>query len=115
MVKTRWQIHRENRIEQTEGDGFTDDDDNVRLADHYQESYGNENNGETIRSLEKDHERLRIEQRFLDINIQIGELTSIAKALTEKISNSKEGNNQGVINSETSTRSDSLPFVDSER
>ena len=36
---------------------------------------------------------------------QIGELTSIVKDLTEKTSNSKKGNNQDVLNSETLTSS----------
>ena len=65
------------------------------------------NDGETMRSQEKDHERLRMEQKFLDMNRQIGKLTTIVKALTDKISNSKEGNNQDVLNSDTSTHSDS--------
>ena len=60
-----------------------------------------------MRSQKKDHERLRMEQKFLDMNRQIGKLTTIVKALTEKISNSKEGNNQDVLNSDTSTHSDS--------
>ena len=45
-------------------------------------------------------------------NRQIVELTSIVKALTEKISNSKEGNNQDVLNTEASTRSDIYFFAD---
>ena len=76
MVNTRAQVHRENQIEQSEVDGFTDDDDNVSVGDHYQESYFNENAGEAMRSLERDHERLRIQQIFLDMNRQIGELTN---------------------------------------
>ena len=35
MVNTRSQIHRENRIEQSGEDEFTDDDDNITVADHY--------------------------------------------------------------------------------
>ena len=61
-----------------------------------------------MRSLERDYERLKIEQRFIDMNRQIGELTSIVKALTEKILNSKEGNNQDVLNTDASYRSDSV-------
>ena len=61
-----------------------------------------------MKSMERDHEGLRIEQRFLDMNRQIGELTRIVKALTEKMSNTKEGKNQDVLNSETSTRSDRI-------
>ena len=106
MVNTRSQVLRETRIEQSEEDIFTDDDDNVSVADHYRESYFGENDGEAIRSQERDHERLRIEQRFIDMNWEIGELTSIVKALAKKISNGKEGNNQDVLNPETSSRSD---------
>ena len=39
------------------------------------------------------------------MNRHIGELTRIVRALTEKISTSKEGNHHDVLNSETSTRS----------
>ena len=75
MVNTRSQVHRENRIEQSEADRLTDDDDddNVSVSDHYEESYFNENDGETMRSLERDHERLRIEQRFLDMNWRVNQ------------------------------------------
>ena len=58
--------------------------------------------------MERDHEMLRIEQKFIDMNRQIRELTSTVRALTEKITTSKEGNHQDVLNSETSTRSDSV-------
>ena len=53
--------------------------------------------------MDRDHERLRLEQRFIDMNRQIGALTSIMRALTEKISTGKEGNHQDVLKSETST------------
>ena len=85
MVDTRSQILRENRVEQSEDDRFPDNDDNVSVADHYRESNFGENDEETMRSSERDHERLRIEQRFIDMNRQIGEMTSIVRALTEKI------------------------------
>ena len=109
MVNTRSQVLRENRVEQSEDDRFSDNDDNVSVADHYLESYLVENDEETMRSSERDRERLRIEQRSIDMNRQNGELTSIVRALTEKISTSKEGNHQDVLNAETSTRSDTNP------
>ena len=62
MVNTRSQALREKRIEQSEENRFTDDDDKVSVADHYRESYFNENDGETMRTLERDHERLKIVQ-----------------------------------------------------
>ena len=49
MVNTRSQVLRENKIEHSEKDRFTDDDDNVSVADHYRESYFGENDGETMR------------------------------------------------------------------
>ena len=85
MVDTKSQVLRENRVEQSEDDRFSDNDDNVSVADHYQKIYFGENGEETMRSMERDHERLRIEQRFIDMNRQTGELTSIVRALTEKI------------------------------
>ena len=71
MVKTRSEVIRENRIEQLEEDRFTEDDDNVSVAAHYRESYFHENDGETMRSPERNHERLRTEQRrpkYWDVN-----------------------------------------------
>ena len=35
MVNSRSQFLRENRIEQSEEDRFTDDDDNVSVPGHY--------------------------------------------------------------------------------
>ena len=104
-MNTRSQVLRENRVEQSEDDRFFDNDDNVSVADPYRESYFGEND-ETMRSMERAHERLRIEQRFINKNRQIGELTSFVRALTEIISTSKEGNHQDVLYSETSTGSD---------
>ena len=59
-----------------------------------------------MREIERDHENHRFEQRFLEMNRQIGELTSIVRALTGRLSNGREENNRDVLNSETSARSD---------
>ena len=66
MVNTRSQVNRESRSEQAEVDRFAGDDANSSVADHYSRSYTHENDGKTMRSLEREHERLRIEQRFLE-------------------------------------------------
>ena len=47
------------------------------MADHYPGSYFNDQNDESLRQQERDHERYRIEQRFMGMNRQIGELTSM--------------------------------------
>ena len=106
MVKTRSRFNRENRIEQSGVDRYSDDDDNMSVADHYAENiFGNEGENDTI-AMERDHEKHKIEQRFIEMNRQIEELTSIVRALTDKITNSREENGRDVLNSETSTRSD---------
>ena len=105
MVTTRSQSNRDNRIERTEMDTFSDDDDNISVADLYSRNL-QENNEEAMHSQERYHERHRIKPKFLDMNRQIGELTSMVRARTEKISNGREENGQNVRNIEMSLRSD---------
>ena len=106
MVNARSQVLSENRLEQSEDDQMSDNDDNVSVADQYRESYFDENDEGTMTSMERDHERLRIEQRFVNINRQLGELTSIVRAFTKKISNNIEGHTTNASNTGTSLRSD---------
>ena len=108
MVNTRSGYNRENRIEQSGIDRNFDEDDNMSVADHYTEDHFNNDIESDVRSIERDHEKHRIEQRFLEMNRQIGELTSIVRALTDKLANSREENDRDVLNLEASTRSDSF-------
>ena len=56
---------------------------------------------------ERDHGRVRIEQRFNDLNRQIGELTTLVLTLTETLySGNREGNGSDVQRSETAGHSD---------
>ena len=107
MVNTKSQMLRENTVEQTGDDEYSDNEDNISVADHYSGSYFNDCSDEAMRSQERDHERSRIEQRFLDMNRQIGELTSMVRALTEKVTNSREENDPNVRNFRTLVHSDS--------
>ena len=59
-------------MEQKERDRFADDDDNMSVADHYSGSHFHESNEETMRSLEREYEKYRIEERFSEMNNQIG-------------------------------------------
>ena len=106
MVNTRSQILRENRVEQTGEDVYSDTEDNISVADHYSGSYFNDHDDEAVRSQERDHERSRIEQRFMEMNKQIGELTSMVRALTEKVANSREESDPNVRNFRTLPHSD---------
>ena len=111
MVTSRLQSNRENRIEQTERDTFSDGESNGSLPDfhsntHFTEDYGTINTNE-----EREHEEARIEQRFFDMNRHIGKLTSMVKALTEKMANSREENYQNIQIVGTSRRSDNIAFT----
>ena len=105
MVKTRSRFNKENRIEQSGTSRYSDDDD-MSVADHFGENILENETEIDMREIERDHENHRFEQRFLEMNRQIGELSSIVKALTDRLSNSREENNRDVLNSETSARSD---------
>ena len=106
MVNTRSRFNRANRIEQSGVDRYSDEDDEMSVADHYTENNFDNDIESDVRSMEKDHEKHRIEQRFLEMNRQIGKLTSIVRALTDKRTNSREENGRDILNSVTSTRSD---------
>ena len=60
---------------------------------------------------ESDHEKIRIEQRFFDMNRQIGELTSMVKTFTETMTDIREENGQNVQTIETLRRSDNMYHV----
>ena len=64
-----------------------------------------------MRSQEREHEKVRIEQSFPEMNKEIMELSSMVKAATEKMTNIKEENDQNVRNIGTSLRSDMLTGV----
>ena len=106
MVNTKSQILRQNRVEQTGEDYSSENEDIISVADHYSGSYFNDHDDEAMRSQERDHERSRIEHRFLEKNKQIGELTSMVRALTEKVTNSGEDNDPNVQSFRTFLHSD---------
>ena len=97
-------------MEQPASDDCSDNEDNISIADHYSGSYLNDQIDEMLRQQERDHERSRIEQRFLEINKQIGELISMVRALTEKVANSREENDPNVRYFRTLPHSDSENF-----
>ena len=111
MVNTRSRFNRESRTEQSGTSSYSDNEDNMSVADHFGENILENETENDMREIEWDHENHRFEQRSLEMNRQIGELTSIVKALTDRLSNSREENNRDVLNSETSARSDMVTGV----
>ena len=110
MVNTRSGFNRESRFSREETNEYSGDEDNMSVVDHFAENVNGNESLNDMREVERDHEKHRIEQRFMEMNRQIGELTSIVRALTDKISNSREENYRDAHNSETSVRSDKNPF-----
>ena len=106
MVNTRSGFNRESRFSREETNEYSGDEDNMSVVDHFAENVNGNESLNDMREVERDHEKHRIEQRFMEMNRQIGELTSIVRALTDKISNSREENYRDAHNSETSVRSE---------
>ena len=63
MVNTRSTFNRENRIEQSGVDRYSDEDDEMSVADHYTEINFDNDFESDVKSMERDHEKHRIEQR----------------------------------------------------
>ena len=106
MVNTRSGFNRESRLSREEMNEYSGDEDNMSVVDHFAENVNGNEDLNDMREIERDHEKHRIEQRFMEINRQISELTSIVRALTDKMSNSREENYRDAHKSETSVRSD---------
>ena len=106
MVNTRSGFNRGSRFSREETNEYSGDEDNMSVVDHFAENGNGNEDLNDMREVERDHEKHRIEQRFMEMNRQISELTSIVRALTDKMSNSREENYRDVHNSETSVRSD---------
>ena len=91
-------------------DDFDDNASNLGLPGVGTRTFELENNDQSYGDQERDHERIRIESRFNELNKQVGELTSLVRTLTEKISSSNRGEN-GI----NSPRSRSTSHSDNKR
>ena len=67
-------------------DEFSNNDSNASFPDLYSSGQISKTNNENMSNKEKDHEIIRIEQQFNEMNRQIREPTILVKTLTEKIS-----------------------------
>ena len=70
-----------------------------------------ENNAHSYEDQGRDHERVCNERRFNEMNRQIGELTSLVRTLTERISSSnREENGNNSPRSRSTSHSDTHCF-----
>ena len=94
MIITRSQIDRTNEKEQTKITTFSENESNSSPRDLYSNTRFADDNEMNNADQGSDHEKVSIEQRFIDKNCQFGEMTSIVKALTETMTDSREENGQ---------------------
>ena len=104
MVITRCQSTTNNRTARMDMEKYSDNDSVVSLPTFNSRNYNVEINGEQMIKHERDHKRIRLEQRFNNMNRQIGEPTFVIRTLTEKISSS----NREVQRSRAPSNSDSF-------
>ena len=75
------------KTNQNREDEMTDYDDNasdISLPDLSTRTFELENNVNTFGEQKREHERMRIERSFNEMNRQIGELTSLVRTLTDR-------------------------------
>ena len=117
MVLTRSQTSKSNPIETIEMDYNSDNDSAASFPDCNARRASNNIGRANLLDLERDHERIRNDQRFTKMNNQIRELTTIAKALVNHITSAnltnerntpqnREENTQNAVNLDTLCDSD---------
>ena len=110
MVITRSRTLERNQAEQVET--FSDNGSNTNFSDLCSRNHLCEPNEETVQAHERDCERISMEQRLMDMNHQILELTSMVRALAEKNAfSNREESAQNVHKDKASSLSDMVPGV----
>ena len=109
MVNTRAQASQNNLSREEEMDDFDDNASDLSLPGVGTRTFEKENNDRIYENQERDHERVRIERRFKDMNRQIGELTSSVRTLPEEIiSSNREESGNNSPRSRSTSHSDRL-------
>ena len=72
---------------------FTEYDSDDNLPDFHSRNNHSDTNRTAILDHETDGEKMRIAQRFSDMNQQIGELTSLVRCLTKRLASNKSDEN----------------------
>ena len=96
MVNTRVQASQNNQSREDEMNDFDDNSSKLSPPEFGTRTFEIKNNAHSYGEQERDHERVRIERSFSEMNRQNGELTSLVRTLTERISSTnreENGNN----------------------
>ena len=109
MVITRSQTRDNNTLESTR---MSDNESEASFPEALTREQMIKFDSNDILNRQNNAERNVIDQRFYEMNRQIGELTDLVLALTQQISsNPGEGNGLNVVTTSTNSRSDNIITV----
>ena len=109
MVITRSQTRDNNTLESTR---MSDSESEASFPEALTREQMIKFDSNDILNRQNNAERNVIDQRFYEMNRQIGELTDLVLALTQQISsNPGEGNGLNVVTTSTNSRSDNIITV----
>ena len=109
MVITRAQSTINNQTSNTNIDYYSDNDSDISFPVFSSQNVNIRIDSQQMAECERDHERVLIQERFKDMNRQIGELTAPVLTLTEKLSSgNREKNGPNVQRLTTPNHSDTL-------
>ena len=86
MIITRAQSASNNQANKTKTNNYSDNESDISLPGFESQNVIVRTDNGRMAECGRDHERVRIEQRFNDMNRLIGELTTLVLNLTEKLS-----------------------------
>ena len=114
MVTTRSQSYRIKEVDNSAMDRSSDNEIEASFLDILSRDQMTELDTEDLLNRQRNTDGYSIDQRFNEINIQIGDLTNIVLTLTQQFfSNNREGNRLNVATTSANSRSDRLsrPYV----
>ena len=83
MVLTRSQTSINNQLESENMEYFSDNDSDTSFPERDPRGATNNIERANLLDIERDHERIRFDQKFIEMNNQIREITSVVKALAD--------------------------------
>ena len=85
MVLTRSQTSRSNQLDTIDMDYISDNESEACFPECNSRGFSNSVQRANLLDFERDHERRRNEQRFIEMNNQVREITSIVNGLGNQI------------------------------
>ena len=111
MVTTRSQNTRNSKVENERMERANDNERETSFPDILAREQMNEIDNNDLLNRQHNTERNMIDQRFNEMNRQIGELTNLVLALTQQISsNPREEKGLDAATSSANCRSDNVSF-----